>query len=179
MRYGTDYGNRNRSFGNPGNWNQGMGMAYDREFGAGGYAGGGYGGGGNRDARYHGGGMEGLWSDRGLNRGGPFRGRGQAYDTYFRRDFLTNQGDFSNELGGGESYGYRGTIRGGGAMRDRLGGASRGYGRDLEPGYRGRGRREFGGGMRGEDRTSYGPGYGDRWESTHPEDIARRNFDRR
>lgn len=170
MRYGIDYGDRHRNFGGQGGWSRergGMGMDYDRELGAGGNRGGGYRGGPNWGGEFYGGARGGI---RGRDRGVPFRGRGEGYDTYFRRDFLTDQGDFSPEFGGGEDYGYRGTYRGGGPMPERFGGVSGGHGTEFGPSSRGR--------MQGYDRISYGPGYGERWESTHPEDIARRNFER-
>lgn len=144
--YGANYGYQGNRYWNRGPW----GPGYDRDFGRG--RGGGYRGPGSdlgedirrgyvgRGFEHYGGGMEGSPAGH-YGRGGPFRGRGRGagYDTYFRRDFVTNQGEFGPESGGGGRYGYRGASRG---------------------------------------RTSYGPHYGERWESTHPEDIARRNFER-
>ncbi|HEV2150606.1 MAG TPA: hypothetical protein VGR37_24625 [Longimicrobiaceae bacterium] len=200
-RYGTDYGsfgNRGYSAGGGGRGGYGgspYGGGYDR---GGSYPrGGGYGddrdlgdqlregwntlrrgvrrafGGGGPDRGGYGG-RGGEGGQRGgMGRQGAFRGRGPAYDTYFRRDFMTNQGDFNPEFGGGEDYGYRGT-----SMRGRMqGGPSGGMGRP-GGGQGGRGRGGFGGAPRG-DRVSYGPGYGERWETTLPEDIARRNFEGR
>jgi hypothetical protein len=104
--YGMDY-NRGRS-----GWIGGRNRGYDT---------------GYRSPDY----VDRAWNDR----GGAFQGRGE-YDTYTRRDFLTNQGDFSDDFGGGD-YGYEGMNRGGmarGGTRDR--GSMRGYGRDYdEPRY--------------------------------------------
>lgn len=111
-----------------------------------------------------------------INRGEPFRGREGAYDTYFRRDFQTNQGDFSDRFGGGRDYGYRGMDRAPGYGR-RMEAGRGGY----EPGSRGMNRgmnrgRDLGNRFGGE--TNYGPGYGNRRETTTGYDIAYRNFNR-
>jgi translation initiation factor IF-2 len=165
-RYGMDYG-RDRMYGG-GMGRTGYGADYSGGWGGGRNP---YGGGFRRGGMRHGseyGGYGGSGGYQGgMNREGGFRGRAQAYDTYFRRDFLTNQGDFTSDFGGGEEYGYRGMGRRGGMQ-------SGGYGGERSPD-----RGNYGGAMRGEDRTSYGPGYGERWETTQPEDIARRNFNRR
>lgn len=118
---------------------------------------------------------------------GPFRGRAGPYETYSRRDFRTNQGDFSDDSGGGPNYGYRGTGREFGRRGSPPGyrGVGPGAGfegpsRAYDVGYRtnrGRGGGRSEGRFRGEE-MNYGPGYGDRWETTTGYDIAYRNFDR-
>lgn len=187
-RYGMDYG-RSRMYGG------GMNRAgYGADY-YGGRAGGWAEQGGGRGAyggRQRGGGSH---PERGM------RGRAPEYDTYYRRDFMTNQGDFSPGFGGGRDYGYepmesdqwsrrlrggwqRGYAEGfgpgdrdmgrGGMRGGRAGSPEGGYATDYRGGWEG-----YGGSAREEDRTSYGPHYGERWVSTHPEDISQRNFDRR
>ncbi len=165
MAYGAEVDTRQGGgWREPGGWNRyGGGMAR---------------GGMHYGSEYGGRGMGGGFGAQGGYRGGrsaeePFRGRGQAYDTYFRRDFLTNQGDFSPEFGGGEEYGYRGMRRGGGG-----GGRFRGSEAGYDVGYRG-GREAYGGSEGRGDVISYGPHFGERSASIQPEDIARRNFEGR
>lgn len=150
MRYGADYG-----------------MDLSR---------GGYGGGMNR-GRTRGMGERGFRPEPygGRGRGEPFRGRGGGYETFTRRDFLTNQGDFSDEFGGGRDYGYRGMDRN--LDRDRWEGTSRG---GYDYGFRG-GSRDLGGRGRGSRfgrEINYGPDFGNRRETTTGYDIAFRNFNR-
>jgi hypothetical protein len=145
MRYGNDFGMDRNRFGYRG----GMQGTGDRGFGGG--------------------------FSPGMNRGGPFRGRGGEYESYSRRDFLTNQGDFSDHFGGGPDYGYEATGRSLG--RDRWPETSQG---GFGFGYRGESR-GFGGRSQGGHfgrQANYGPGYGDRWETTTPYDIGYRNFRR-
>ncbi len=159
--YGADFDtSQGGSWREPGGWNRyggGMnrsGMRYGWEYGGGGF---------DTQRGYRG----------GQSAEEPFRGQGQAYDTYFRRDFLTNQGDFTPEFGGGEEYGYRGMSPGGGG-----GGRFRGVERGYDRGYGGGGGGYGGSGGRG-DVISYGPHFGERAASFQPEDIARRNFEGR
>lgn len=109
----------------------------------------------------------------GMHPGGPFRGRGGEHESYTRRDFMTNQGDFSDQFGGGPGYGYEATGRN--FARDRWQGTNRGGSGNRGPS------RGFGDGGRGSRfgrQANYGPGYGERWETTTPYDIGYRNFRR-
>ncbi len=89
--YGMDY-DRDRS-----GWMGGRDRGYDAGYGQ---------GWGSRDRGDR-------WTGGRMNQGGAFRGRGGEYGSHSRRDFLTNQGDFSDDFGGGHDYGYEGTNRGG------------------------------------------------------------------
>jgi hypothetical protein len=205
MRYGNDYGTdagRNQRGGM-----SNAGGGYDRGYRS---ARGGWNRGGETQNDWNGnwaggtggrgmnqGGMQdqGMRGGRGTGRETAFYDREGRYDTYSRRDFLTNQGDFSNEFGGGPHYGHHGSGRGridpptgrgyspgGMANRydreygnmDRMGGMDRGG--MSRGGYVGA---DAGRGYGSRERISYGPHFGERGATTVPGDIARRNFERR
>lgn len=139
-------------------------------------------------ARY---GME--YGGRNRNRARGFAGRGYAarspevygadYDTgrggtFYGANFgnfgYTGRGNVGTDFyGGGYDRGFRPGAtfgRGRGTEYGRTRGLDYGTFRERVPGGRGRG------GGRGYDVTSYGPGYGSRFETTTAEGIARRNF---
>jgi len=90
--YGMDYNGRGNG------WMGGMDRGYDSGYGAGGQSG--------RNGGYNGSWAEGEWT--GYGAGNQRMGHGGEHDHYSRRDFMNNQGGYSNDLGGrgyGRDYG--------------------------------------------------------------------------